>query len=91
MGKAGKALKQVLEAHNISQSSLAFNLGVERSIVFRWFHEQIDPTAETVSQIVQALQIINTSAAQDFIQAYLGDLTLSGRVSSSQTLLTKGL
>ena len=86
MGKAGKALKQVLEAHNISQSSLAFNLGVERSIVFRWFHEQIDPTAETVSQIVQALQIINTSAAQDFIQAYLGDLTDSGNTTTSQNL-----
>ncbi|MDJ0746186.1 MAG: HNH endonuclease domain-containing protein [Xenococcaceae cyanobacterium MO_167.B27] len=86
MGKAGKALKQVLEAHNISQSSLAFNLGVERSIVFRWFHEQIDPTAETVSQIVQALQIINTSAAQDFIQAYLGDITHSGNTTSSHNL-----
>ena len=86
MGKAGKALKQVLEAHNISQSLLAFNLGVERSIVFRWFHEQIDPTAETVSQIVQALQIINTSAAQDFIQAYLGDLTHSGNTTTSHNL-----
>ena len=86
MGKAGKALKQVLEAHNISQSSLAFNLGVERSIVFRWFHEQIDPTAETVSQIVQALQIINTSAAQDFIQAYLGDLAHSGNTTTRQNL-----
>lgn len=90
MGKAGKALKQVLETYNISQSSLAFNLGVERSIVFRWFHEQIDPTAETVSQIVQALQIINTSAAQDFIQAYLGDLTHSGNATTRQKLPPSG-
>ena len=86
MGKAGKALKQVLEAHNISQSSLASSLGVERPIVFRWFHEQIDPTAETVAQIVQALQIINTSAAKDFIQAYLGDLTHTSRTTTNQNL-----
>ena len=86
MGKAGKALKQVLEVHNINQSALAIGLGVERSIVFRWFHEQTDPTAETVAQIVQALKIINTSAAQDFIQAYLGDLTHPDNTTTSQNL-----
>jgi transcriptional regulator with XRE-family HTH domain len=74
MGKAGQALRQVLESYNISQSLLATGLGVERPIVFRWFHEHTDPTAETLSEIVQALNRINTSAATDFVQAYLGNL-----------------
>lgn len=75
MGKAGQALRQVLESYNISQSQLAIGLGVERPIVFRWYHEKIDPTAETVADIVKALNKINKSAANDFIQAYLGELT----------------
>ncbi len=75
MGKAGQALKQVLESYNISQSQLATGLGVERPIVFRWYHEKIDPTAETVAEIVKALNKINKLAANDFIQAYLGELT----------------
>ncbi|MGH1393531.1 MAG: HNH endonuclease domain-containing protein [Trichormus sp.] len=76
MGKAGQALKQVLETYDISQSQLAAGLGVERPIVFRWYHEKIDPTAETVAEIVKALNKINQSAANDFIQVYLGDLIL---------------
>ncbi|MBD2595941.1 hypothetical protein H6G74_16620 [Nostoc spongiaeforme FACHB-130] len=76
MGKAGQALKQVLETYDISQSQLATGLGVERPIVFRWYHEKIDPTAETVAEIVKALNKINQSAANDFIQVYLGDLIL---------------
>lgn len=75
MGKAGQALRQVLESHNISQSLLAAQLGVERPIVFRWFHEHTDPTAETVAEIVQAIHNINSFAATDFVQAYLGNLT----------------
>ncbi|MBD6614803.1 helix-turn-helix domain-containing protein [Komarekiella sp. 'clone 1'] len=76
MGKAGQALRQVLESYNISQSQLATGLGVERPIVFRWYHEKIDPTAETVVEIVKALNKINQSAANEFIQVYLGDLIL---------------
>jgi transcriptional regulator with XRE-family HTH domain len=86
MGKAGQALRQVLEAYKISQSALATGLGVERPIVFRWYHEQTDPTAETVAQIVQALQVINTSAAKAFVQAYLGDLTQTVNATINQDL-----
>lgn len=86
MGKAGQALRQVLEFYNISQSLLAKELGVERPIVFRWFHERTDPTADTVAEIVQTLQHINTSAARDFVQAYLGNLT-----NTSQGTLTQKL
>ncbi|MFB2817791.1 helix-turn-helix domain-containing protein [Umezakia ovalisporum] len=74
MGKAGKALKQVLDYYNITQSKLARGLGVEVSIVFCWYYEKIDPTAENVAEIVTVLNNISKSAANDFIQGYLGDL-----------------
>ncbi|NET55682.1 MAG: hypothetical protein F6K47_05780 [Symploca sp. SIO2E6] len=75
MGQAGKALRQVLETYSISQSSLATALGVDRPVVFRWFHEQTDPTAETVAGIVRVLREINQNAAREFIQRYLVDPT----------------
>lgn len=86
MGKAGQALRQILDSYNISQSLLATGLGVERPIVFRWFHEQTDPTAETVAEIVKALHNINSSAARDFVQAYLGSLTHTPQTASTQEL-----
>ncbi|MBH8560756.1 hypothetical protein I8748_00785 [Nostoc sp. CENA67] len=90
MGKAGQALKQVLESYNISQSQLATGLGVERPIVFRWYHEKIDPTAESVAEIVKVLNKINKSAANDFIQAYLGKLTLFKNQLINQDLPLSG-
>jgi len=86
MGKAGQALRQVLETHNISQSLLARELEVEHPIVFRWFHEHTDPTAETVFEIVQSLQKINTAAATDFVQLYLGNAINSTHHTSTQGL-----
>ena len=74
MGRAGKALRQVLEHHGISQNKLAIALGTDRFKVFRWFHEQIDPQAETVAEIVKALNQIDPNAAELFVQLYLGDL-----------------
>lgn len=74
MGRAGHALRQVLETYNISQNKLATSLGVRRSVVFRWFHEQRDPTAETVADIVKALKTLDPQAAEAFVQLYLGDL-----------------
>ncbi|WP_229425778.1 helix-turn-helix domain-containing protein [Lusitaniella coriacea] len=74
MGRAGKALRHALEAHDISQNRLAITLGIDRSKVFRWFHEKTDPTAETVADIVKALNAIDSTAAESFIKLYLGDL-----------------
>lgn len=74
MGRAGKALKQTLETYKISQNRLALALGVDRSKVFRWFHEQIDPTAETVADIVKSLNEIDSAAAEMFVRLYLGNL-----------------
>lgn len=74
MGKAGEALKQVLESYSISQNRLAVALGIERGSVYRWVHEIRDPTAETVRDIVKALQGIEPAAAKKFIEVYLEDL-----------------
>lgn len=74
MGRAGKALKQALGMYGISQNKLAVALGVDRSIVFRWFHEQMDPSAEAVAEIVKALKGINSAAAEKFVELYLGEL-----------------
>lgn len=73
MGRAGKALKQVLENYDISQNKLAVALGVRRSVVYRWYHELTDPTAETVAEIAEALRSINSDAAAEFIRLYVGE------------------
>jgi transcriptional regulator with XRE-family HTH domain len=64
----GKALREALETYGISQNKLAVALGVDRSMIFKWYHEQRDPTAETVVQIAEALKGINPNAAVEFIQ-----------------------
>jgi transcriptional regulator with XRE-family HTH domain len=74
LGRAGKALRQALNSHKISQNKLAIALGVERWMVFRWFHEQTDPTGETIVEIVNALKGLNPAAAQAFVYLYLGEL-----------------
>ena len=73
MGRAGKALKQVLENYDISQNKLAVALGVRRSVVYRWYHELTDPTAETVAEIATAIKSINPDAAAEFIRLYVGN------------------
>lgn len=73
MGQAGKALKKVLEIHDISQYRLSTELGIGRSNVYRWVNEVRDPTAETVKEIVDVLRAINPDAAKDFIELYLGN------------------
>jgi transcriptional regulator with XRE-family HTH domain len=83
MGRAGQALKQILEKYGISQNSLAVALGVERGSVYRWVHEIRDPNAETVVEIVKALRAINSSAAEEFVQLYLGDVA-SGKLDLDQ-------
>jgi predicted transcriptional regulator len=74
MGRAGKALREVLTQYGISQNSLAVKMGLQRSAVYKWFHEERDPTAETVVEIVEALKKINQKAAKDFVDMYLGSL-----------------
>jgi transcriptional regulator with XRE-family HTH domain len=72
MGKVSDALKQVLGEYGISQNQIAVALGIERPIFFRWFHGQVDPSAETVAEIARAIQNINDEASRDFARLYLG-------------------
>ncbi len=73
MGKAGKALRQVLEAYGISQNKLAVTMGVGRSTMHYWFKETQDPAAEAVLEIRKGLRKINPAAAQEFIRLYLDE------------------
>lgn len=74
MGRAGKALREVLTRYGISQNSLAVKMGLQRSAIYKWFHEERDPTAETVADIVGALKSLNQEAAEEFVQLYLGNM-----------------
>lgn len=71
MGKAGNALRQVLEMYTISQSQLATVMGITRSNVSRWVNQNRDPGAETLLDIRRALRQINPVAAETFITLYL--------------------
>lgn len=86
MGKAGQALRQVLEAYKISQNRLAVTMGVGRSTVHYWFSGTQDPSAEAVTQIVEALQTIDRSAAKEFVRLYLGEIVLDDAVESNADL-----
>jgi transcriptional regulator with XRE-family HTH domain len=72
MGRAGTALRQTLETYGISQNRLAVAMGINRSTVYQWFNEITDPSAESVIQIIAALETLNESAAKEFIALYLG-------------------
>ena len=75
MGKAGQALKQVLETYGISQNRLAVTMEIRRSNVNRWVNEATDPAADAVLEIRDALEKINPDAAEEFIRLYLGRST----------------
>ncbi len=72
MGKAGKALKQVLETYSITQYRLALTMQISRSNTHRWIHEIVDPTGDSILEIRDALEIINPAAAREFTQLYWG-------------------
>ena len=72
MTRAGKALKQVLETYGISQNQLAVTMGIGRSTVHHWVNEKRDPLAESIPDIIEALEKINGTAARDFLVLYLG-------------------
>lgn len=71
MGRAGKALKHVLDKYGISQNRLAVTMGIRRGNVHRWVNEIRDPVAEAVYEIRKALIILNPEAADEFIRLYL--------------------
>lgn len=73
MGKAGKALKQVMKAYSISQNQLAEVMEIDRSNISRWSSEARDPGAETLLEIRRGLRKINPQAAEDFIKLFLAE------------------
>lgn len=73
MGKAGKALRTVLTTYGITQNRLAVTMGISRGTVNNWFNETRDPTAESIPDIVAALDTLNEAAARDFLRLYLDE------------------
>ncbi len=73
MGKAGKALKQVLESYGISQNRLAVVMEIGRSNVHRWVYQVADPVGDAILDIRRGLQKIDPAAAAEFIRLYLDD------------------
>jgi transcriptional regulator with XRE-family HTH domain len=73
MGKAGYVLKQVLEQYNITQYRLAANLGIDRTSVYRWCNGKIDPTGDTILEIVRVLKTMNLEAAEAFVDQYISN------------------
>jgi transcriptional regulator with XRE-family HTH domain len=65
MGRAGKALKQVLETYGISQNQLAIAMDIGRSTVNHWVNEVSDPLAEAVTEIVKALGNLDTATSPE--------------------------
>jgi transcriptional regulator with XRE-family HTH domain len=71
MGRAGKALRRVLETYGISQTQLAIEMKVPSSNVNRWVNESRDPSAEAVAEIKDTLERLNPAAAEEFVRLYL--------------------
>jgi transcriptional regulator with XRE-family HTH domain len=74
MRKAGRVLREVLDTYGISQNKLAIAMGVQSSVVYRWFHESIDPTGDSLVKMVVALKLLDINAAREFVQRYLGEI-----------------
>ncbi|MBE9075956.1 helix-turn-helix transcriptional regulator [Romeria aff. gracilis LEGE 07310] len=71
MGRAGKALKNVLQQYGISQNRLAVTMGVARSTVNQWVNEVSDPLADSIPEVINALEVLEPTAAHNFLQLYL--------------------
>jgi transcriptional regulator with XRE-family HTH domain len=71
MGRAGKALRQVLKTYGISQNQLAIAMGIAAANVSRWVSESRDPSAEAAFEIRQGLQKIDPAAAEEFVMFYM--------------------
>ncbi len=71
MGRAGIALKRVLDSYSISQNQLATRMGIDRSNVSRWVSGSRDPSAEAVADIRIALASMKPEAGEEFVQIYL--------------------
>ena len=71
MGRAGKALKRVLQDYQITQNHLAVTMSIDRSNISRWVNESRDPSAESVAELKDALALIHLQAGDDFVRYFL--------------------
>lgn len=71
MGKAGRALKQVLETYGISQNQLAIAMNVPPANISRWVNETRDPAGDAIAAIKDALEGLDPEAAETFVMLYL--------------------
>ena len=71
MGRAGKALKRVLQDYHITQNHLAVSMSIDRSNISRWVNESRDPSAESVAELKDALTLIHLQAGDDFVRYFL--------------------
>ncbi|GAB4352274.1 MAG: hypothetical protein Fur0042_20740 [Cyanophyceae cyanobacterium] len=72
MGKASEGLKHALDRYGISRNQLAVAMGVNRSTVSHWYAGSRDPMAESIPQIVTALETLHPEAGHEFLRIYLG-------------------
>ena len=68
-----QALKQVLQAHGISQNQLAVAMNIAPANVSRWLNEVRDPTGDVIVKIKNALEKIYPAVAEDFVMVYWYD------------------
>ncbi|BAU11689.1 unknown protein [Leptolyngbya sp. NIES-3755] len=78
MGKAGQALRQVLEDFGISQNRLAVEMGIGRSNVNRWVNNFADPVGDAILEIRDGLERIDPAAAAEFTRLYWGKDQIDG-------------
>lgn len=71
MARAGKALRQVLDSYGISQNQLAIAANISPANISRWVSEAMDPSAEAVAEIKDALEKLDPAAAEEFVMLYL--------------------
>lgn len=71
MARAGKALRQVLITHGISQNQLAIAMGIDRSTVSRWVSEKRDPSAQAAYEVKNGLEKLDPAAAEEFVALYM--------------------
>jgi hypothetical protein len=71
MGKASDGLKHVLDCYGISRNQLAIAMGVNRSTVSHWYAGSRDPMAESIPQVVDALESLHPGAGGAFLETYL--------------------
>ncbi len=56
---------------------------MDRSAVFKWVHDQREPSSETIVEITQVLKTLTPLAAKEFVRLYLGNLVADVQASES--------